>query len=278
MKTSIVPVQNSVLKAYIQYFIFFEHDSKAHFSYQTFPNTNLCLAIYRENKVEYKSNKNENICIVGSGRNAYSSRLLGFHQQPFKVDINASLDQICILFHPAGLRAFSNVGYAELLDQSEVFESIFGNQTSILEFIFENNDSKARSALLEGFLIERLISTDRGAAVLPALDYIYKRKGDVTVFNLARSLKINESTLYRSFKAVLGQSPKEFIQTVRFRNVLGLLLAQECKSLTELTYSAMFYDQSHLIKDFKSRTGTVPNALSQKIRLEQHALAWVIDP
>ncbi|TDQ08184.1 helix-turn-helix domain-containing protein [Pedobacter metabolipauper] len=276
MNTSIVPLQHPALKAYIQYFIFFNHGSGKQFSYQTFPNTNLCLTIYKNNKINYR--RNVNLCTVDSGSSTFSSRLFGFHEQPFKVDITTSLDQICILFNPGGLRAFTKAPYGELLDEGEVFECIFGNQNYLLENIFERNDPQERAALLEDFLAERLTTAGKDPRIQFALDHIYKGNGDISVYSLARSLKINESTLYRSFTAALGQSPKDFIQTVRFRNALSLLLAQRCRNLTELTYKAMFYDQSHFIKDFKMRSGTLPNTLHQNIRLEQHLLAWVIKP
>ncbi len=278
MNTSIVPVQHPVLKAYIQYFIFFNHNSQEQFSYQTFPNTNLCLTIYKNNKIEYKRNKNENHCAIAASQNAFSSRLFGFHEQPFKVDVNNALDQICILFHPAGLRAFTKVPYGELLNESEVFECIFGNQTFMLEELFERNDPQGRADLVEAFLIERLMTTDSDSRTKSALDYIYKTKGNISIYELSRYQKINESTHYRSFKAAVGQSPKDFTQTVRFRNVLKLLLEQKCINLTELTYKAMFYDQAHFIKDFKIRSGMLPNAFYQNILLEQRLLVWVIKP
>lgn len=277
MNTIIVQVQHSALKAYIQYFIFFNHKSHEQFSYQTFPNTNLCLTIYKNNKIEYKRNRNENHCTIAISQNKFSSRLYGFHKLPFKVDIKDTLDQICILFHPSGLRAFTKVPYVGLLNESEVFECIFGDQKFMLERLFEQNDPRKRSDLLEAFLLERLKPTNIDHKIQLALDYIYKTEGNILVHELSRLLKINESTQYRSFKEVLGQSPKDFIQTVRFRNALKLLLERKFRNFTELSYQAMFYDQAHFIKDFKRRSGLLPNAFCQDVSLEQQCLAWVIE-
>jgi AraC-like DNA-binding protein len=277
MNTSIVPVHHPALKPYIQYFIFFNYNSSERFSYQTFPNTNLCLTIYKNNKVRYKNSKNQNHCTIDAGCKPFTSRFFGFHEQPFNVDINTSLDQVCILFNPGGLRAFTKNAYGELLEQAEAFECIFGNNRFMLEELFNHTDPQKRVTVLEDFLGKKLLTTGSDPRIQFALDSICKSKGDISVYELSRSLKINESTLYRSFTVALGQSPKDFIQTVRFRNVLKLLLEQQYKNLTELTYKAMFYDQSHLIKDFKMRSGMLPNALLQNIRLEQRLLAWVTE-
>jgi len=276
MNTRIVHVQHPALKAYIQYFIFFTHSTVDRFSYQTFPNTNLCLAIYKDNHIDYKQSARENLCKINPGRNAISSRLLGFHQQPFKVDITSALDQICILFHPGGLRAFTKAPYGELRNEPNVFECIFSNAQHVLEGIFDHTDAQERAALLEAFLIDRLLGVNKNHQNLLVLDQIYSSKGDVSVYGLSRTLKVNESTLYRNFTAAFGQAPKEFIQTVRFRNALSLLVDHQCKNLTELTYAATFYDQSHFIRDFKKRSGALPHSLHKNIRLEQAMLVWVV--
>lgn len=219
-----------------------------------------------------------NHCIVSGSKNMFSSGLFGFHDQPFKVDVNHTLDQICILFHPGGLRAFTKVPYVELLGQPDVFERIFGNQAFMLEEIFERSDPQVRADLIEAFLLKRLLVAGIDPRTQLSLGFIYKTKGNISVGELSGALKLNESTLYRFFRENLGQGPKDFIQTVRFRNVLKLLLEQENISLTELAYKAMFYDQSHFIKDFKIRSGRLPNEFRHNISLEQRLLAWVKNP
>lgn len=278
MNTHIVPVRNPALKAFVQYFIFFGHNSVDRFTYQTFPNTNLCLAIYKENRIEYQGNKNNNLCTIRSGGKAFSSQLYGFHQEPFKVDIKAALDQVCILFAPGGLRAFTQESYEELVQQDRAFECVFGDRETILEQIFQAGTPCKRAELLETFLLSKLLADRADYRIRAALETIACKKGDVTIHELSRSLKINESTLFRSFKATLGQSPKYFIQTAKFRASLSLLLEPGRESLTRIAYASMFYDQSHFIKDFKKRAGVLPAALSNKIQLEQNQLAWLVQP
>jgi len=278
MNTSIVPVKHPILSNYLQYFIFFDRNIQQPFSYHTFPNTNLCLSIYRNNRVEYKRNNNINHCIVDGGENKFVSHLFGFHSQPFKVDIKHTLDQICILFHPAGLRAFTKIPYDELLREPDVFECVFGPQTFILDEVFEQNDPQSRADIMEAFLLKRLLLKRGDSRIQLLLDFIDKTKGNISVRELSATLKLNESTLYRIFNENLGQGPKDFVQTVRFRNVIKLLLAQKRINLTELAYQTMFYDQSHFIRDFKIRSGSLPSEFIHKVSLEQRQLAWVKNP
>jgi AraC-like DNA-binding protein len=277
MNTLIVPVQTPVLKKHIQYFIFFNHDLNSAFSYTTFPNTNLCLAIYKENEIRYANSKHENECTVIHNSKAFSSRLYGFHEQPFKVNILSRLQQGCILFHPGGLRAFSAIPYAELMGQSNVFDLIFKNNGHLPEQLFEMDSVQKKASLLEDFLLKCLTDNTHNSAVKFAIEQIYQKSGDISVCNLSQSLGINESTLYRKFDAFLGQSPKDFIQTVRFRKALSLFLKHPGQNLTTVCYEAMFYDQSHFIKDFKKRAGLLPGTFNKNIQVEQGTLAWSVN-
>ena len=52
---------------------------------------------------------------------------------PFQVDINSSLDQVCIIFYPSALRAFTTVSYADLMCSDAVFETVFSKRSLDVE-------------------------------------------------------------------------------------------------------------------------------------------------
>lgn len=58
MKTEIIKPKHPALKNIIQYFIIFNSDKSQNISYTTFPNTNLCLAIYKQNNITITDCKN----------------------------------------------------------------------------------------------------------------------------------------------------------------------------------------------------------------------------
>jgi len=114
MKTVIVKPQNEILKKHIEYFLFLKKSDDNLLNYSTFPNNNICLAIYKENHIHYNNVPNYNECVITKGNSLFSSRLYGFHKRPFNVNINADLDQVCIIFYPAALRAFTHESYDDL--------------------------------------------------------------------------------------------------------------------------------------------------------------------
>lgn len=57
MITKIIKPNHSELKDIIQYFIIFKSEDNSSADYTTFPNTNLCLSIYRQNKIVIEQEK-----------------------------------------------------------------------------------------------------------------------------------------------------------------------------------------------------------------------------
>ena len=236
MNSVIIKPKNKILKKYVQYFLFFEKANNKFLTYTTFPNSNLCLAIYKENKISF--NNQSNLCEVNAGH-AFTSRFYGFHKRPFQVNIDSSLDQICIIFHPTALRAFTKESYDDLLLSDSAFNDIFFYDQNILEMIFEINDLSKRAEGLEILLLEKL-KDSISDQMKEALMFI-NQNNMMSINELSKNLKMSEATLFRLFKNNLGQNPKSYLKTLRFRNVLNDL-TQSKNSLTTVSYQNQFYD------------------------------------
>lgn len=211
------------------------------------------------------------MCEVNIG-SAFKSRFYGFHKRPFKVNIDSSLNQMCIIFHPAALRAFTKESYDDLLLSDSVFDELFSYDQNILERIFEISDLSKRAEELEILLLKKLnnsISDKMKEALM-----LINQNNMMSIDELLKNLKMSEATLFRLFKNNLGQNPKSFLNTLRFRNVLNDL-SQPDKSLTTVAYQNQFYDQAHFIKDFKMFSGFSPKKLTKKISVNQNDLMWI---
>jgi AraC-like DNA-binding protein len=70
-------------------------------------------------------------------------------------------------------------------------------------------------------------------------------------------LNLHKSTLQKNFKQITGYTPKEYTGIIRFNFLLNRMLFSS-KSLTETSYELGYFDQSHMIRDFRKVTGTSP--------------------
>ncbi len=273
MKTTIIHPTHPELKKYIQYFILFNAENTANVNYTTFPNTNLCLSIYKHNTITVETKKNGKHLSTKSGTSSYTSYLSGFHDSTLNVNINASIDEICILFHPSALRIFSNCPYNELLQSDQVFQDVFPLlKGDFIERLFDEPNNHKRILMLEQGIL-KCIKNENPSPKVNELLHLIASGYDWNVATLAQNLAMNESTLYRLFINQIGQSPKAYLRTVRFRKALNSILRLE--KLTDIAYQNNYTDQSHFIRDFKAITGESPHQLRNKTSIQQEQLAWI---
>ncbi len=275
MNSIIIKPKNEILKQYIQYFLYFKKTDTSILNYTTFPNKNLCLAIYKQNNINYINQSNTNHCIITQGNNYFVSKLYGFHKMPFQVDINSSLDQVCIIFYPSALRAFTTVSYADLMCSDAVFETVFSKKnTFVLEQLFEEEDFNKRTEILETLLLKKL-NNEIPYKLKEALHLIETNNTEnFSIETLAKTMEVSDSSLFRLFKNNLGQNPKSYLKTVRFRTILDEIKTGK-HTITEIETLNQYYDQAHFIKDFKIFTGNTPKKLIEKVSVQQEDLTWI---
>jgi AraC-like DNA-binding protein len=272
MKSLVIKPRNEILKKHIQYFLFFNKENNDLISYTTFPNNNLCLAIYKENDIDYVNDLKNNNCVINKGNRIFTSKFYGFHKMSFNVSIKSCLDQICIIFKPSALRAFTKEAYTDIMKSDSIFDVFTNIESGILEQLFEEDDFLAKANKLELFLLTNLIN-EVPDKMKKALQLITK-DNNFTVDALAKELAISNSSLFRLFKNHLGQNPKSYLDTIRFRNSLNDVLKNQ-NILTDIAHLNEYFDQAHFINNFKSFSGYSPTELYNKISVQQNKLAWI---
>ncbi|MCP4458506.1 MAG: AraC family transcriptional regulator [Cytophagales bacterium] len=91
-----------------------------------------------------------------------------------------------------------------------------------------------------------------------SLDMIKKANGQIKVKDLYSTLNVSKSTLEHHFIQEIGLTPKEFCKIEKLNYFIETYKQNQLETLTELSYRCGYYDQSHLIKDFKHFLNTSP--------------------
>lgn len=81
------------------------------------------------------------------------------------------------------------------------------------------------------------------------------------VNTVADELGLSERQLRRVFHEVLGVSPKVFSKLQRFQRALNAAHSQRQANWASVAVAAGYYDQAHLIAEFRAITGATPRAL-----------------
>ena len=92
------------------------------------------------------------------------------------------------------------------------------------------------------------------------------------VGKLAARLGVSSRQLARRFKARVGLSPKRFARIQRFQRVFQTI-GEDGAGWADAAIACGYYDQAHLIRDFRDFSGAAPSALLAEGELAEHFLS-----
>lgn len=171
-----------------------------------------------------------------------------------------------VVFHPHGLSQMLGVPSQELKNQRIKTADVFGIQgPELYEKLSDRASITSKITLAEDFfrklMAHRQLSDQ--PLILASIYFITQHKGLLPVSKLADFTGYQERKLERTFMAHIGISPKRFSTIVKLHVFLKQLRDKPVQeNLTALGYEAGYYDQPHLIREFKKHTGLTPGQYS----------------
>ena len=83
-----------------------------------------------------------------------------------------------------------------------------------------------------------------------------------SIEELSREVGYSNMHLYRKIKALAGQTPSQFIRTIRLKRAAALL-SKESDNVAQIAYSVGFSNLSYFNKCFKQQFGTTPGKFAE---------------
>ena len=121
-------------------------------------------------------------------------------------------------------------------------------------------DPNARLAIVESAVAQRLahtrVSSDVSAA--RALCDMMGASVDESIKAIATRAGLSHRRLIALFDEMVGLKPKAFQRVQRLRQVLQLVAVSPRPSWTVIAHRSGYFDQAHLINDFRALTGVSP--------------------
>lgn len=186
--------------------------------------------------------------------------LIGLFARPYEVRFKGLVRVFGIRFKPEGLLPTLGLPAAETRDGFFDMELFAGR--AFQEFcsrLRESGRPSERVALSEAFLRKKL---ERHAPELyylnRAAEMIRRRKGLVSMDELAGKAYISPRQLEREFKKKIGLTPKRYMRLARLNEANRLLERNNYLGLADIAYETGYADQAHFIRDFKHFTGEKP--------------------
>ena len=179
---------------------------------------------------------------------------------PLVVRPGARIETWGIRFRPGGAAPFFDAPMADLAGCIVDLEARCGPAARTgIERALEARQATERLWRIEEWLLARL--EEREADPLPgaAARAIVKARGRVRLDDLAARAGLGPRQLERRFLRGVGIPPRALARIVRFQNLFRLVRERGTQpGWADLACEAGYYDQAHLLRDFRELAGATP--------------------
>lgn len=164
-----------------------------------------------------------------------------------------------ISFTPHGARCFARFPQHETVDRILPLDDLFPRDRW-LEQIANAPDTAARIDIANRLLLSQFHRPD--PRLTAAITFL-RDDPQSTIDSLAVHAGISRRQLERWFDSHTGLSPKTLHRIFRFQRALKLRDAEPAATWTTIAADSGYYDQSHLIADFRDFSGAAPADLQR---------------
>jgi AraC-like DNA-binding protein len=188
------------------------------------------------------------------------SIISGAYGGPFVIETCQQASIMGVHFKPGGAFPFLRAPAGELADRHVDLETLWGPPAAELrERLCAAATPGERFGLMEGALAAHLFRPlEHHGAVPRALDAFERRDAGTTVRDVARRVGLSQRRLIQVFSAEVGMTPKLFCRVRRFQRALAQVRLTAAPEWAGLAAACGYFDQSHLIRDFRAFSGLNP--------------------
>jgi AraC-like DNA-binding protein len=198
--------------------------------------------------------------VEGKGIDRFiAGTLSGLHSVPLTLEMGATQETLGLRLRPAGAYALLARPMGELSDLTlNLDELVGGVARELAEKVHGAASITDRFQLVHDWVRGRIA---RARAIEPAVAWsaaqIERSAGAVPIAALRAETGLSKTRLVTRFREQVGFSPKRYARILRFRRALALL-HEGALPAVEVALEAGYYDQPHMVADFRSIAGMTP--------------------
>ena len=198
---------------------------------------------------------------VAPGRSIVQPEIIvtGQLTRPLLLRPTGRVGMVAARFRADGLFPILGAPMHELVDRRVPLEAICSDVSTLQARIAEAASDRERVGHLATFLKGKLsVRGGLDAVVQRNVNAILSSGGQISPDELARRVGLTARQLERRFQVSVGVSPKLLCRIVRFRAIFDCV--QSSTTWSNIALDCGFFDQAHLIRDFKQFAGQSPTA------------------
>jgi AraC-like DNA-binding protein len=192
-------------------------------------------------------------------RRIRGAALAGIHPSHFAIDTAEQRAIAGVSFKPGGAFPFFDAPASATAGEHVELDFFWGRHGAVIrERLLERPTPLGVLEELEACLLERAARDLR-----PDLEVsfaVHELERGAPVRELTEELRTSPRRFIRRFEEVVGLTPKRYARIRRFRRVLDAIELGRRVDWAKMAVLAGYYDQAHLIHDFREFSGLSPGA------------------
>ncbi len=202
-----------------------------------------------------------------SARNGLDVHALGTQQRVRRKLIRRGQRAVTARLHLGASQAVLGVPASAIAGNVLALDELWGEAAvqRLLDRLIGVSDATEAVALMESAIAERLTLAETSNIQAPLALRAAERLVSVNVSAVAVELGMSERHLRRVFRDAVGMSPKEFSRLARFRRALRVAREDSHLSWATIAAETGYYDQAHLIEEFRTIANVTPRTLLGEI-------------
>lgn len=203
-----------------------------------------------------------------SVRHGLDAHALGVRQEIHRKVVPGGQRTVFARLHMSTYEAVLGVPASEIAGRIVALGDLWGDVATqrLLGRLASAHDAVAAAAILENAIAERIAMAGRPDPHAQLAFHAAARLASANVSTVAGDLGVSERHLRRVFREATGVSPKAFAKLTRFHRALDAAHAKGDTSWADIAAAAGYYDQAHLIAEFRAIAGTTPRALLAELQ------------
>lgn len=192
--------------------------------------------------------------------------LLGPQYSRVNVQVHRELRAIRVDFLPGGLFNLLRVPMHQLFDEGFDALDFFGAEMrEINNRLQEIKDLESGKNLVEKFLLRQVSNVNETLPFDSAMFVLMNSQGTMPIEQAAGLSCLSLKQFERKCKERIGMNPKMYSRILKFSHAYRLHEAHPELRWIDIAYCSGYYDQMHMIRDFKVFAGVSPSIIEQQL-------------
>lgn len=194
------------------------------------------------------------------------SVLIGPQVSRVNIKVFGQLTSVRVDFLPGGMYRLLGAPMHELFDGGFDTLDFFGAEMkTVNEQMRHLTSLEEGKNIVEKFLLRRASKLKGALPFDSSMHAMLKSNGQMTIEEAASLACLSTKQFERKCKERIGINPKMYARILRFSKAYRLHETFPQLSWIEIAYDAGYYDQMHMIRDFRDFAGVNPSVIEQEL-------------